>query len=147
MPVLGEIAPGGPNAHTYVVSWISPCPSGPSLFVSMPVSSRVPPHGQFAPGASTLAATSDVVPGPLHTYEVPVTSPASSVPAPSASIPTSTFVPPVGQFAPGASELVVTSAFAPLPPDGPAGPSHAASTSTIGSSRMCGRLLTTRAIS
>ena len=42
------------------------------LLVSRPVSIRVPPNGQLAPLGSALVTTSELVPAPLQTYDVPV---------------------------------------------------------------------------
>ncbi len=42
-----------------------------ALFASRPVSIFVPPNGQLAPAGSGLVLTSELVPVPLQTYDVP----------------------------------------------------------------------------
>src|SRR4051794_34907620 len=108
MTATSVVTPDAP-AQTYEVEVISESSSTPLPFVSAPSSIAWPPFAQCAPdGSATTRTSSFALPTGAHTYEVDVTSLASSVPLPSPSLPVEIATPPPGQLAPGGSVDVET---------------------------------------
>src|SRR5690242_11199262 len=94
--------------------------------MSRPDRMAVPPDAHFAPAASGISFTRDILPfwlpPPLHTYEVCFTSLSFRAPSSLSSRPVWMAVPPCGHLIPGGSGTSRTGAFLPLMPFCPSTP-------------------------